>query len=561
MKRKYTTVVLAVAMTTVPHVAAHGLDANRKSLDGYIGELIAASESSQSEDALRTRIVGFGAPAVERLVPLLDHKEARIQRVAGLTLAQFTAIEPRYLPRLIAADRRGNGWLPRAIAATGTSEALDYLWLAFERDPNSSSNSQVLRALPRFGEQLKPRLLSRIEACRVSTNGKPCEGIHDLLGQLRPPYPAWSIAPIAKLVTDGADQGMRTRTLRVLAGLRYPIALEEYHRQLTEFAHAKHGTSSAWQTTDLMRDIGKYGDRARMAGPTIERFLDRHYDPEIREQAALALGRVGYAAAIPSLMRAAVDFEDEWLLAYNTTQTLGVLRATSARGLLARTARNHWHMAVRRSAEHALRRINGGIAPSKSNEAITGPSFLEGYGPEHAEYQPRWQGSTSDDPLVLRAPMDELPVPRIGARKVNLPGPTSAIPKAAIMPMQEGGGRVSLLIPWNGGWLVGTNNGEWGGSLQFVNATRVVRLATDNVIGGFSWGGRLYVLSGIQHLSLDLGRLWEVDLKAGRLKRNIRLPAMVTEVVVTDRDAVILRTRRGDVAIKRTGAVARPERY
>ncbi len=545
----------------MPHAAAQVQDASRKSLDDYIGELIAASESSQSEDALRTRVVGFGAPAVERLVPLLDHKEARIQRVAGLTLAQFTTIEPRYLPRLIAANRRGNGWLPRAIAATGTSEALDYLWLAFERDPDSSSNSQVLRALPRFGEQLKARLLSRIDACRVSTDDKTCDGIHDLLGQLQPAYPAWSIAPIAQLVTYGANQRMRTRTLRVLAGLRHPIALEEYRRQLNEIAHAKHGTSSAWQTTDLMRDIARYGDRARMAGPAIESFLDRHYDPEIREQAALALGRVGYAPAIPSLMRTAVDFEDEWLLAYNTTQTLGVLRATSARGLLARTARDHWHMAVRRSAEHALRRINGDVAPSKSNEAITRPSFLEGYGPKHAEYQPRWQGTTSNDPLVLRSPVDELPVPRIGARKINLLGPTTAIPKAAIIPMQEGGGRVSLLIPWNGGWLVGTNNGEWGGSLQLANVTRHSRLATGNVIGGFSWGGRLYILSGIQHLSLDLGRLWEVDLKSGRLKRNIRLPAMVTGIVVTERDVIILRTPRGDVAIKRTGAVARPELY
>ncbi len=561
MKRIFTTAVLVAAMTAVPHVAAQGQDANRKSPDDYIGELIAAREWSQREDALRLRIVGFGAPAVNRLVPLLDHEDAGVRRVAGLTLAQFATIEPRYLPTLIAADRRGNGWMPRAIAATGTSEALDYLWLAFERDPDSSSNSQVLSALPRFEEQLKARLLSRIDACRASTDYRPCNGIHDLLGQLRPAYPAWSIAPLAELVTDGKNQRMRTWTLRVLARLRHPLALDEYRRQLNEIARASPRKSSAWQTVDLIRDIARYGDRGSMAGTSITGFLDRRYDAEIREEAARALGRVRHVAAIPALMGTAVDFEDDWVLAYNTTQSLGALRATAARGLLARTARNHWHLAVRRSAGRALGRINGDLALSEPDDTMFGSRLPLQDGPEYAGDRPRWRGSISGEPLVLSSPVDELPIPSGGARKVDLGGPTTAIPEGAIIPMEEGGGKVSLLIPWGGGWLVGTNNGEWGGSLQLVNGTRRVRLATGNVMGGFSWRGRLYILSGIQHLGLDRGRLWEVDLKAGRLKRDTLLPAMATEVVVTDRGAVILRTRGGDVAVSRSGALDRPERY
>lgn len=559
MKRIFVTTVLVAAMIAVPHVAAQGQDANHKSLDDYIAELIAAPQSSQNEDALRARVVMFGAPAVERLVPLLNHQEARVRREAGVTLAQFMTIDPLYLPMLITADRRGNGWMPRAIAATGTSEALEYLWLAFERDPNPSSNTQVLSALPRFGEQLKARLLSRIDTCRMSTDDKSCEGIHDLLGELRPAYPAWSIAPIAGLVTDGTNQMMRVRTLRVLAGLRHPVALEEYQRQLNEIAHAGYGTRSAWQTVELMRGIAGYGDHARMAGPSIESLLDSRYDLEIREQAALALGRIGYVAAIPSLMGTAVDFEDDWLLAYNATQTLGVLRATKARGLLTRTARSHWHMAVRRSAKRALAWINGDPIPSEPDEVVAGSNFFRPYGPEHAGYQPRWSGSIAGGPLVLASPVDELPIPRDGARKIGLHGPKIAIPKDVVLPMQEGGGTVSLLIPWKGGWLVGTNNGEWGGSLQLVGATQRVRLATGNVIGGFTWGGRLYILSGLQHLSLDRGRLWEIDVKAGRLKRDILLPAMPAELIVVDRGVVILRTSRGDVAINPSGALTGPE--
>jgi hypothetical protein len=128
-----------------------------------------------------------------------------------------------------------------------------------------------------------------------------------------------------------------------------------------------------------------------------------------------------------------------------------------------------------------------------------------------------------------------------------------------VIPFVDGGGRVTLLAGWHDGWLVGTNNGEWGGALYIARPGQRIMLARGNVIGGFTYRGYLYVLSGLRHLVSDNGELWEVDLKASRLVRRIPLPAQPNDVVVTKSDGVIIRTGRGDVALLPTGQVAPPD--
>ena len=162
-------------------------------------------------------IVRFGAPAADALVPMLLDPDLGIRERAGLALAQFPTIDPRHFPALVQAWRhgdtinhqgRGNGWLPRAVAATGTDEALRLLWADFERDPEMGSNAQTFFALAwRLPDRTRPLLLARIAACRDSDapdldagpDRGPCAGIYSLLGEFRPRYPDWSVEAILDL--------------------------------------------------------------------------------------------------------------------------------------------------------------------------------------------------------------------------------------------------------------------------------------------------------------------------------------------------------------------------
>lgn len=166
-----------------------------------------------------------------------------------------------------------------------------------------------------------------------------------------------------------------------------------------------------------------------------------------------------------------------------------------------------------------------------------------------------WRGEITGAPLVLGSPLTELPIVPEGARRLILPAPKGPVPKAALIPFTEGGGLVTLIVRWRDGWLMGTNRGEWGGALYLAMPKTRITLARGNVIGGFTWRGYLYVLSGLQHLTTDKGELWEVDLKASRLVRRIALPASPNDVIVTKDDGVIIRTGQGDLALLESGEV------
>ncbi len=170
-----------------------------------------------------------------------------------------------------------------------------------------------------------------------------------------------------------------------------------------------------------------------------------------------------------------------------------------------------------------------------------------------------WHGNLTGPELIVASPLVPLPTVGKGARRLVLPGPNGPVPESAVIPLVDGGGTVTLLARWHDGWLVGTNNGEWGGALYIARPGQRIMLARGNVIGGFTSRGYLYVLSGLRHLGLDNGELWEVDLKASRLVRRIPLPARPDDVVVTKSEGVIIRTGRGDVALLPNGQVAPPD--
>lgn len=161
-----------------------------------------------------------------------------------------------------------------------------------------------------------------------------------------------------------------------------------------------------------------------------------------------------------------------------------------------------------------------------------------------------WQGTVTGPPISPASPLHSIPNLRTGARRLELPAPRGPIPKEALIPLGQGGGTITLLARYRDGWLVGTNAGEWGGGLFFVTPSKRVEIARGSVIGAFSWKGHLFVLSGLRHLGMDDGEVWQIDRSLSKVNRRIVLPGMPSDVIISGALGPIVRTAAGDVVLR-----------
>jgi hypothetical protein len=67
-----------------------------------------------------------------------------------------------------------------------------------------------------------------------------------------------------------------------------------------------------------------------------------------------------------------------------------------------------------------------------------------------------------------------------------------------------------------GGWLVGADRGEWGGELVFLGDDGIQRkLLDENVQDIVQLGSRYVAVTGLAHLTLNHGMLYEVGPDEG----------------------------------------------
>lgn len=535
-------------------------------------------------------IVRFGAPAVDALVPMLRDPDLNVRERAGYLLAQFPSIDRRHFPALVEAWRhgdtinhqgRGNGWLPRAIAATGTDEALRLLWADYERDPEQSRNSQTFFALAwGFPEQVRPLLLARIAACRDSdgagiSDGNyrgPCAGIYSLLQEYRPRFPAWSIPAILDLAAHARSDTVRAGAEDTLARFSNPAALAPLQRRLASFPRGPEARQRGWEVSRLIMQIVRYGAAARASGPAIIPYLDAAYDENLRADAALALGQIGAQSSVAALLAIAPDLADDWRLAYNVTESLGRLRANEARPLLERLARTYWHRGVRHNAARALNAISGGpfADPARPGDGAPYPPPRDESGEEYMYFG--GLRFADDDVSATCRPaehrrLDQNPVGRLAsaargvvAIDVQDIGAAGAALRARI-PVEFAQGDVVFALPVRSGTLVGLYGGEFGGGLVLLPDHGPPRHLTGEPVA-FAWqaGGRLYVAAGLAHLVLDTGHLYVVDPARLRIERHVRLPASPRHLYATAEGAAVIDTRAGQMAVRPDGQLVDVER-
>ena len=460
-------------------------------------------------------IVPFGAAAVDALVPMLMEPDPWLRERAGYLLASFSEIDPGHLPALVHAWRfgdtvnrqgRGNGWLPRAIAATGTDEALRLLWADFERDPREGSNAQVLFALAQFGERLRPLVQAKMDQCgAVWSDG--CHGMVELLGELDrrwprplpPVIPPWGTELLVDWLSAEAPEA-RSVAADTLGLRRHPAAREPLQRELADLSAEPADRQSGWEAQRLIGQVERYGAAAIGSGPVIARYLDSGFDEDLRADAALALGRVEDRTAIPALLGLGSELTDDWLLAYNVAESLGRLRASEARPLLERLG-SHWHRGVRNNAARALNAIRGGAfgRPEEPSESPPYPVERDDEGNELLYFGGlRFAGDDATDwcgvPAERMWTLEQRPIvnlrwPGRGSVRIALDPPSEAFARAIRqrIPAQQVQGQIVAVLPIRSGQLVAFNGGEFGGGVYHIPPSGPARPLTSESTRPGSW--------------------------------------------------------------------------
>lgn len=523
--------------------------------------------------ALAARFESFGHAAADALVARLGHSDPKVASSAGLQLAQFATLHPRHLPALIHWDERGNVWITRAIAAVGTEAAFAYLQQRARTSPDFSDEGQLHMALARFGDRLRPFAIAELEACRLGGSMQRCHGMLRTLDWYPGGYPGWAVEPVAALARAPAvPHSVQSVASRFVIRSRHPVGLEILRDEL----ETKYGNPS-WdrvQAREAARSLARYGAAAAHLVPLIAAHLESEF-PEVQAEAALALGRIGAKGEAAQLIALEPRFEDDWLLAYNVVEGLGRMRAAQARPLLGRTARRHWHGAVRNNSWRALNSLRGGAFDRPNHVGEASPDVTskghdgeEYFRPGMSRYandrspgacpQIFW-GATE---AVVQDPPGPIRWPRRGSEALVF-APLPA-PAAAALRSRLDGARGSAVIPFRiprrSGLLTGFEQGEWGGAVVNLRSDGSSEtLFKGNPTGALRMGGRLYILEGLSHGVSSQGSVAVIAGDPPRLVRRIRLPAKPEKVLATDRRILVIRTGAGDITIRRDGRLIDPE--
>ena len=239
-----------------------------------------------------------------------------------------------------------------------------------------------------------------------------------------------------------------------------------------------------------------------------------------------AIGRLGARRdrdAIPVLRRILADATD-WRAQEVAAKSLGEIGvdAVEAAPALDDAARDHWATNVRAMATWAAARVRG-------EGSATPPAPATGV-PPHDERCPIGFVSMNADDEHLRGGVWRQRWPwivTIGDRRSRLPDPNRPAPVmprdlpqldlAARFPEVEGAGRslaesATAILPLDRGWVVGTNIGEFGGSLWWIDQRgRARHLVGANVRDIVQLGGDLYAVQGLAHMGSDQGSLIRIE--------------------------------------------------
>ena len=508
-----------LALWVVSPVTAQAADA--ASSDAHLEALVARIQKVElagggigpAEQELAKQLNAYQGAAIPYLLPLLESKQAKVRKFAGYVMSDQDGLTEEHLEALIAARQRGNGWVPRAIGRIGTPRAIKFLVDDLKTNPRYGSNSQVVMAIETVGEHALPDLLALFKdpaplsldlswtLCRIfSAMGTQAGAAVDPLleiarqkkfelknrlyavkqvGCLRPA--ARKAIPALRALVSSDPEDFASAVDEAIIDMGVPESVPLLVAILRSEPHIL-----------AMRDIAALRDNGRDAGPALAEYLSSG-DADLRVGAARALGFIGYSEAADALIPLLKEPND-WRLVYVAVESLGRFRAPSAIPELENL--DHWYPPVVDAARKAVKVIRG-------EEVYQSKPYHGQFPPEFGAY--RFVGADNAarpgqqiEQMIVRGP-DELANDKLKELAYDAEiashgrdGKKSARAEKRVP--------VCVLKTPNG-FLLGSDQGEWGGELVFRSKQGpVVTLLRVNTMGVHRLSFGIVAVTGHSHL-------------------------------------------------------------
>jgi HEAT repeat protein len=550
---------------------AHGSDEKARDADlpalvARISQVQNGSGIGKADQVLAKQLQAYKADAIPYLLPLLESQEKRIRNFAGYVLSDQKGLTEAHLPALIAAQQRGNGWIPPAIGRIGTPAAIQSLIAALKANPQS--HTQTTFAIALAGEPAIPGLVALLDSpVAVSQNlsDAMCQIFSDVNSEA-------SLDLLSKIASDEKVERTNRRfaiknigcvhrsarrvipTLQKLAAadqVNFGAVVDATIMNIGSPESVPYFIKQLRTEPDMVtfRNIAAMHETGSEAGPVLMEFLSNP-DPELRVGAARTLGYIAYKPAVELLLPLLQD-PDDWRLAYVTAESLGRLHAQQAIPGLEKLASSHWYPPVVKAARFALDVIQG-------RNAYVSP-----------------QNNFPQEFFAFRRigimPIDSLHL-RIQPVTVRMPDALTAETLATIkygietIAWNQGGSRIehSTTSPTCGlkvadGYLVGRDDGEWGGELAYVaGQSSATILLNENTRGIYRLPFGTLAVTGLAHMGLNNGALFfVVPVEGGgyKAKRWKTLPGGPRFAGVLANGNLFISTVGGDVVVTPEGII------
>ena len=213
----------------------------------------------------------------------------------------------------------------------------------------------------------------------------------------------------------------------------------------------------------VLRDIAEMGKIANSAGPAILPYLkNKNWDVQIA--AAITLGYIDFKPATDGLIDA-LNFEPNCKLNYVSALALGRIKSKTALEYLQKVEINHWYPPVKEAAKNAIKQINDPTFILKPKKEYTFPEMFFSY-----------------ENFGLGIPCCNL-VQCTDGQKLNL----------------------------KNGILIGTDNGEFGGELKYINTSGKEKVILHEQIKSlYKINENIIAIVGLAHLSGNYGSIYQI---------------------------------------------------
>lgn len=474
---------------------------------------------SAGEVALAKDIQNFAATAIPHVIALLDSNEPRIRAFAGYVLRDIQGLTEENLDALIAARKRGDGWIPPAIARIGSPRAIQFLVDDLRVRPESET--QVTYALKLAGTR------AAVPIARVFESPDPvseelaraiCSVLHSMASDATPALDVLlararlaqspvetRVLAIREIGCIGRAAGPAVPTLKAMAASEPDRLGKAVNAAILAIGSPEAVPLLVTALRDrpsviLLRDIAEMGDNARNAGPAVVALLTGS-KREVRLAAARTLGFIGYDGASTPLAKLLED-KDDWRVVYVAAESLGRLRAAAALPALEKVATTHWYPPVRDSARRAASAIRGSAQypdpHSNQNFASNYFKYRNIRGPHSGTPPPFTRSSNELSPTELSSLAYDAGNMWYGQGGVSNPPPRQT---------------PDVGLKTGSGFLVGSSRGEWGGELMYLDGTSApIRLLDENITGIHRLPVGIVVVTGLAHGMDNDGALYLAKL-------------------------------------------------